>query len=376
MKQNHTKKNNEHFLDKLNAFIKNEISPNIDMWEKKESYPQKLHQKAASYGLFQKPYESLTEDQDPEHVSILCDKLCRHGSQGLAVALTSFFPVLSILHKHRSHDFCASVIKQVLTGKAIISLAVTEPHAGSDINAINTKIQPSQKRMVINGEKSLICNADKAKYLLILTKHLGELSLVLFEKPAGIESTRMPTLGWKSLPVNHLRFCNSSTNNFYILGVKNNCKKELYQSFNYERLNMATLACASAKSAFNQAVKHAKQRSSFGKPLIKHQVIRHKLSMMKANVIAMSTLLQEAIKKKSKLFESTSYFIPIVKNFCVQTSQQVIDDALQIIGGQACVQGHAVERLYRDSRILRIGGGTDEMMNEIIAHGIENETKN
>lgn len=359
------------FSDEVKYFSLRYIQPYLNDWEKKKDYPADLHQRAAAAGLFKRPFSAMINDNDLSYLVLLNSQIVRHASQGVAVSLTAFFPILAILHQQAHQAFCQSALEQLLSGEAIVSFAVTEPEAGSDVTKIQTSLTvDSDGGAYLDGSKSFVCNADKASHWVIAVQYKGEFALILAERPDAADVVPVDMIGWRSLPVCDVMFEKTRLNNFSILGQGNQAKKLLFTAFNYERLNLSSMAITSAYVAYEEALKYAKARKCFGKELIKHQHIKYRLAVMHVKLEAIQSLFDKVIEReKSGIFCVDS--IPVVKYLSARYCGEIVDEAFQLLAGKACIQGGVLERLYRDVRILRIGGGTDEMMLEVIAKSIE-----
>ncbi len=369
------------FKQKLNAdeemyrlnvehFIQNEISTHIDDWEMKGDYPASLYKKASDYKLFKIAYENMINNNNLIYVAILNSELTKKASQAIAVALTSPFPILYALHHYGKDLYSQQIITKVLSGDSIIAFGVTEKNAGSDFNQLNSSLIIEDSKAILNGKKFLICNAPHASHLLMTVKVNHHLALCLLEKPADIKIEENKTIGWHALPVTNLYFKNCILNHFTMIGNSSTAKNILFEIFNLERLNMAIIASASAYKAYHHALSYAKSRNTFGKNLIEHQVIKHKLAQMKIKLAAGLSLLNNILFDKNNF---SSFNIAIVKKFTTECCDFIVDEAVQILGGHALSKNLSMERLYRDSRILRIAAGSDEMMLEIIGKYISSQ---
>ena len=363
--------NEINFKRKVTLFVLNEISPYIKEWESQGWHPKSIYKKAADHHLFLLAFKKMITENDVSYITLLSNALCQHASQAMAVALTSFFPILFVLHKHKKYPYCQEVIEGVLSGEFIISLAVTEPKAGSDINMIAAKFC-NKASATLQGKKIFICNALHATHFLVAAQHENRLALILMNKPKEIKVVSIKMLGWNALPVTEIDFLNCPLDSFIMLGEGRVAKAMLYEVFNYERLNMAVIARASAEISYTEAMVHAKNRFSFGKSLIEHQTIKHTLAIMKIKLEAINHFMDSVMLSKNNNTLSHSD-VPMLKYFATTLCCEIVDQALQVLGGYGCIANDTVERLYRDSRILRIGGGTDEMMLEIIGCAIEHQ---
>ena len=352
------------------------LKPNVNDWEKHRVFPLEIYYRIANSGLFSMIYQKSILENNPSYVSIMTYELAKTGSQAISVAFTAFFAVLYGLNKHAKCSSIDSAIDGILSGKNILALAITEPSAGSYLKNINTTINfnHSDDSITLNGRKTFICNADYATHILVAAKNNGKMQLVLIEKTEAVKTERISILGWHALNVSEITFDNVIIQKYQLIGEADDSSRILFDMLNRERLNLAVIACATSKLAYEKAVQHTKKRVTFGKNLIKHQSIKHKLANMLIKIKVCENFVCKVIKDIKE--ENLSIIdIAIAKNNSVECCNYVTNSTLQILGGYGCIQNSLVETAYRDSRILNIGGGTDEMMLEVIAANIEKSIK-
>jgi len=246
------------------------------------------------------------------------------------------------------------VVPQVLSGEKISALAITEPGGGSDVANLQTRAVRDGDFYRVSGSKTFITSGVRADYYTVAVR-TGEpgfagISLLLIEKgmPGFTVGRQLKKMGWWASDTAELFFDDCRVPAGNLIGGENMGFACIMGNFQSERLALALMANMTAQLALEESLKWARAREAFGKPIGKFQVIKHRLAEMAAG--------QSVIKE-----------ISMAKNFATDTADRIVNDAVQILGGLGYMRESLVERLYRDNRILSIGGGTREVMNEIIS---------
>jgi acyl-CoA dehydrogenase len=263
------------------------------------------------------------------------------------------------------------LVPAVLTGEKICALAITEPNAGSDVGGIQTKAVREGVSYRVNGRKTFITSGARADILTCAVRTGGPgphgISLLVVESDTpGFAVTRvLKKMGWWASDTAELVFedCRVPAEN--LLGEEGQGFYGIMANFQMERLQLALLANVTAQLALEESLKYAKQREAFGRALEGFQVTRHKLVDM-ATLVEASREFTYRVAAKIDAGLNPVKEISMAKNFACQVSDRVTYDAVQIHGGYGTMREYLVERLYRDNRILSIGGGTQEIMKEII----------
>ncbi|WP_162144628.1 acyl-CoA dehydrogenase family protein [Photobacterium halotolerans] len=363
------------FVTELNRFADHYIKPYIVQWEAAGEYPQELHSMAGSEGILRLGHSDRDRlFRDTDSAVALVEILTAGGSQGLTMGLASYLVSLSALHQHNDGRFDA-VIEQVLDGEATISLAITEPQAGSDIAAITTQALPSaqQDEYLITGEKSYICGGLRASYFVVLAKYgdretgQQEMGLFLVERePGTMSGERIPTLGWQCLDVSGVRLEMARGR---LIADSQACFGTLKMMLKRERVNLAVMANSDARSLLDDSLIFAHKRQVHGAPLHNKQAILHHLAEMQLQISATSALVAQSVAAL-RAGHLTDEAACVTKVNATRALDLVSSLAVQIFGARGCERGYLPERVFRDAKILSLGGGTTEVLLNIIGKSL------
>jgi len=262
-----------------------------------------------------------------------------------------------------------------LAGNKIAALAITEPNAGSDVAKIKTRAVRNGDHYIVNGSKTFITSGTRANFLTTAVRTGGEghkgVSLLVIDSstPGFTVAKKIKKMGWLCSDTAELSFedCRVPVEN--LLGKEGDGFKGIMLNFQNERLTLSVEAHATAQLALEESIKYAKAREAFGTTLTGFQVIRHKLVDMATKVEAAKLFNYRVAAMMEARIDATRE-VSMAKNFACEVCDKVVFDAVQIHGGYGFAREYLVERLYRDSRVLSIGGGTTEIMKEIISRTI------
>jgi len=269
----------------------------------------------------------------------------------------------------------ARFVKPVIQGEKIAALAITEPEGGSDVAGLKTTAARQADEYVVNGSKTFITSGCRADQITCAVRTGGPgthgISLLIIESntPGYSVSGKLKKTGWWPSDTGQIFFDNCRVPAANLIGQENEGFYAIMENFQSERLQMAVMANMTSQIALEESINYAKQREAFGKPIAGFQVMRHKIVDM-ATRVAVSREFTYRVAAKIDAGLSQIKEISMAKNFACSVSDNVTYDAVQIFGGYGFMRGYAVERLYRDNRVLSIGGGTTEIMKEIIAKHI------
>ena len=361
--------------DSVRRFVEREILPDIDAWEEAESFPRELYLKAGAAGLLGIGYpEALGGSHEGDLFAKIAasEELMRCGSGGLVAGLGSLDIGLPPIVKWARPEVRDRVVPQVLRGEKISALAVTEPGGGSDVANLQTRAVRDGDYYRVSGSKTFITSGVRADYYTVAVRTgapgFGGISLLLIEKgtPGFTVGRQLKKMGWWASDTAELFFddCRVPVGN--LIGAENMGFACIMGNFQSERLALALMANMTAQLALEESLKWAKEREAFGKPIGKFQVIKHRLAEM-ATALEVSREFTYRQAAKMAAGQSVIKEISMAKNFATDTSDRITNEAVQILGGLGYMRESLVERLYRDNRILSIGGGTREVMNEIIS---------
>ena len=359
-------------------FVDQAVLPHIAEWEEAGTFPRELYKQAADIGLLGIGHPEEVGGAGEKDVFLkvaVSEELMRSTSGGFVASLGSLDIGLPPVWRVGSEAIKDKVIPGVLAGEKIVSLAITEPSGGSDVANLKTRAVKDGDHYVVNGAKTFITSGTRADYYTVAVR-TGEpgfmgVSLLLVEKgtPGFSVGRNLKKMGWWASDTAELFFedCRVPVTN--LLGPENSGFSTIMMNFQAERLSLAIMAYMTAQMALEQCLEYAKVRETFGKPLSKHQVIRHKLAEMATRVDVAREYTYRGAARMAAGKESIRE-VSMAKNMATSACDYVTHEAVQIFGGMGYMRESVVERLYRDSRILSIGGGTHEIMNEIICKQI------
>ena len=361
--------------DSVRRFVEREILPDIDQWEEAEGFPRELYLKAGAAGILGIGYpEALGGSHEGDLFAKVAasEELMRCGSGGLVAGLGSLDIGLPPILKWARPDVRERVVPQVLAGEKISALAVTEPGGGSDVANLQTRAVRDGDFYRVSGSKTFITSGVRADFYTVAVR-TGEpgfagISLLLIEKgtPGFTVGRPLKKMGWWASDTAELFFDDCRVPAANLIGAENMGFACIMGNFQSERLALALMANMTAQLALEESLKWAREREAFGKPIGKFQVIKHRLAEM-ATALEVSREFTYRQAAKMAAGQSVIKEISMAKNFATDTADRIVNDAVQILGGLGYMRESLVERLYRDNRILSIGGGTREVMNEIIS---------
>ncbi len=359
----------------VRKFVATHITPNIREWEEAGTFPRELYRLAGDAGIlglnYPESYGGVGEGDVFMKVAAT-EELMRSGSGGLVASLGSLDIALPTIAKWGSDALKQRVIPEVISGHKIAALAITEPSGGSDVASIKTRAVSEGDFYRVSGSKTFITSGIRADYYTVAVRTGGDgyggLSLLLMEKGMAGFTTGQPLkkMGWWSSDTAELFFDDVMVPKSNLIGAENMGFFAIMTNFQMERLNLAVMANMTAQLALEECLRYVHERSAFGKPLSKMQVIRHKIAEMATQVEA-SREFNYRVAARIQAGIPAVTEVSMAKNFATRTSDFVTYEATQIFGGMGFMRESLVERLYRDNRILSIGGGTHEIMNEVIA---------
>jgi acyl-CoA dehydrogenase len=354
--------------------IKKEVLPNIDEWEETGEFPTDMYRLFGDLGFLGVGYseEIGGTGGDVFDTIVVCEELMRSGSGGFAASIGSLNIALPpIVHKGTSEQK-ERFVRPVLEGKRIAALGITEPSGGSDVASIQTTAVRDGNQYVVNGSKTFITSGIRADQLTCAVR-TGEpgahgISFLVIEKDTEGYSLGKPLkkTGWWASDTAEIFFDNCRVPVTNRVGEENQGFYTIMENFQMERLQLSVMANMTAQMALDEAIQYTKERNAFGKPLQGFQITRHRLAEM-ATLVEISREYTYRVASKINAGINQVKEISMAKNFACSVSDRVTYDAVQLFGGYGFMRGFLVERLYRDNRILSIGGGTTEIMKEIIS---------
>ena len=360
----------------VRRFVQTEISPYIDQWEEQGEVPLSLWPKAAEIGLLQLGYPEefggVSEGIDIFHSMIASEELAQCGATGITASLTIHNIGLPPVANFASQAIKQMVVPPVLNGTRRISLGITEPGAGSDVASLTTTAKKEGEHYIVNGSKTFISGGMRADWLTTAVRTGGDgaggISLLLIPMDAkGVSRTKLDKKqGWWCSDTATIYCDNVVVPKENLIGEENQGFLPIVSNFNGERLGIASLALAAAKVCLEEAAQWAEERKTFGKPLAKHQVIRHKFAEMYKRINA-TQAYRDICAWQQEQGSLKVQDISMLKVQATETMEFCAREAMQILGGIGYMRESRTERLYREVRVLAIGGGSEEIMRDLTA---------
>ncbi|KAB1138812.1 acyl-CoA dehydrogenase [Micromonospora sp. AMSO12t] len=360
------------------AFVTREVLPHLDGWERAGEIPRELHATAAKLGLLGIGFPESVGGSGGDLLDsvIVTEEIIRSGgSSGLIAALFTHGIALPHIVASGDAELIDRYVRPTLAGSIIGALAITEPDGGSDVASIRSHAQRDGDHYVVNGSKTYITSGVRADFVTTavctLPPGTGALTLLVIDKgtPGFTVGRRLEKLGWHCSDTAELSFVDVRVPVTNRVGAEDTAFLAIMQNFAAERLSLATQAYAIAQRSVELAVRWCRDRSTFGRPLASRQLIRHRLAEMHTRTEAARAYVHQ-VAARVAAGEPVVTEVAMAKNVAVAACAEVVDQALQLHGGYGYLRDAEVERHYRDARILGIGGGTTEIMNEIIAKGM------
>ena len=360
----------------VRRFVDTELAPRARAWEDDRWFPNSVFEQLADLGWLglKYPEEYGGEGGDHVHDAVLAEELGRCGSGGLAAGIGAHIGIATPpIWKFGTEEQKQRWLRPAVRAEKIAALGITEPDAGSDVASIRTTARQVDGGYVVNGSKTFITNGVRADFVVTAVKTTGDgghhgISFVVVEK--GMDgftvSRRLDKMGWHASDTAELAFADVFVPVENLLGGENQGFYLIMANFQWERLLMSLGAVGAMQRLLETTLAYAKERSAFGRPIAGHQAIRHKIADMAVKLERSRAVTYNALR----LFAAGHDAIREVTAAKLVTQRdcfEVADDAVQIHGGAGYMREYDVERAARDARLGPIGGGTDEIMREILA---------
>ncbi|MFT4575600.1 MAG: acyl-CoA dehydrogenase [Polaribacter sp.] len=365
----------EAFRISFRDFLQKEAVPHIDKWEKTGTIDRFIWKKFGEMGYFglNSPEEYGGLNLDLFYTVIFLEELQKINSGGFAAAMWAH-AYLAMTHLTKEGD--DRIKKEYLTpsieGEKIGCLCITEPFAGSDVAGMRTTAVKKGDTYVLNGSKTFITNGVYSDYLIVAAKtnpedkYNGMSIFVVDRTTPGISSIKLDKLGWRASDTGEIAFDNVVIPVENLMGEEGKGFPYIMQHFALERLIMGINAHARAEYAVDYAVNYLSERQAFGKSLDKFQALRHKVAEM-ASEVEMCKEFNYSVAKRLNDGQYVVKEASMSKLLSTKMADSVIYDSLQMLGGYGYMEDYPLARLLRDSRLGPIGGGTSEILKEIIA---------
>jgi len=357
----------------VRGFVERELSPHIEAWEEAGEFPRSLYAKAGELGLlglgFPEQFGGTPTDAFAK--LLIAEELTRPGSGGLVAGLMSHGIGLPPIVALGSAELKQRIVAQVLAGEAISALAISEPSGGSDVANLQTVARREGDHYIVDGSKTFITSGMRADWITTAVRTGGPgmqgISLLAIPGDApGLTRTKLDKMGWWCSDTATLYFDACKVPVANLIGPEHGGFMGIMVNFNGERMMLAAMALGFARVCLNEALAWARDRKTFGKPLVHHQVVRHKLVDMATSIRALECVLDDLAWRLDR-GEVPIAEVCMAKNLGTQCVELCAKQAVQILGGAGYIRGVKSERIYRETKVLSIGGGAEEIMKELAA---------
>jgi acyl-CoA dehydrogenase len=367
------KEEHEEVCESVGGVLDREFAPHAQKWESERWFPDDVFPKLAAQGLLGLKYPSELGGQggDYLHEAVLVEELARIGSGGTAAGIGAHTniatpPVWKFGTDEQKQRYLVPAIK----GEKIGALGITEPDAGSDVASLRTKATPCDGGWVVSGEKTYITNGVRAHFIVTAVKTTEEgghngISFLIIDRQEGVSSSKLEKLGWHASDTATISFDEVFVPAENLLGELHGGFKLIMANFQWERLAMALGTVGAMQLAYERTAEYAKERTAFGRPISKHQAIRHKLADLATSAYTARCVTYDALRRFHEGQEPLKE-VTMAKLLTQRASFELMDECLQIHGGMGYMGEHWAQRAARDARLGPIGGGSDEIMREIL----------
>jgi acyl-CoA dehydrogenase len=364
----------EDFRQVVRRFIETELRPHAQAWEDDEWFPDDVFTSLAAQGYLGLKYPERYGGSDGGYLAdaVFTEELARCGSGGLAAGIGAHIGIATPpVWKFGTEDQKERYLAPAIRGEKIAALGITEPGAGSDVASLRTKAQRVDGGFVVSGEKTYITNGVRADFIVTAVKtteqggHHG-ISFLIVDRGEGVVSSKLSKLGWHASDTATIAYEDVFVPEENLLGREHEGFALIMANFQWERLLMALGAVGAMTAAIERTTAYAQERHAFGRPLTGHQALRHRLADLHTTAHTGRCLTYDALRRFVQ-GENAVQEVTMAKLFTQRASFDVMDACLQLHGGAGYMREYEIERMARDARLGPIGGGTDEIMREILA---------
>ena len=361
------------FRETIRNFVDKEIRPFAHEWDEAGHVPWELHEKLGALGIFgfgiDEEYGGLGFDC-PFMRAIVSEEMGKCGFGGVPAAIGGRGISLDPIQKMAAPEIRDRVLKDIVEGRKGSSLCITEPSGGSDVARLKTTAKRDGNHFVINGSKTFITGGMQSDYFVVGARTGGpgltgiSLFFVEADRPGFTRTALKKKMGWWASDQATLYFDDVRVPATNLMGQEDYGFIAIMNNFNNERLTIIAWCLGMMKAALEDSIDWAKERETFGKPLIKHQVIRHKIADMSAKIDAVEALIN-MICWNMEQGDTPIAELSKAKFFATKSLEFVASEAMQILGGAGYLRGCRVECIYREVKVLAIGGGSEEIMRDL-----------
>ena len=363
------------FRASFKDFLQKEVVPHIEKWEQTGTIERFIWKKFGEMGYFglSTPHEYGGLDLDLFYTVIFLEELQKINSGGFAAAIWAHeYLAMTHLNKEANEAIKQKYLLPSVEGEMIGCLCITEPFGGSDVAGIRSTAIKNGDHYILNGSKTFITNGVYSDYLIVAAKtdssdkYKGISIFVMDRDLPGISATKLDKLGWRASDTAEIAFDNVVIPAENLMGEENLGFPYIMQHFALERLIMGVNAHARSEWALDYAIGYMKERTAFGKPISKFQALRHKVADL-ASEVEMAKTFNYVTAKRLDDGEYVVKEATMSKLLSTKIADQVAYDCVQLLGGYGYMEEYPLARNLRDSRLGPIGGGTSEILREIIS---------
>ncbi len=363
------------FRESLRSFLEKEVLPNIDQWEEQQRIPRDVWTKMGDLGFLglSFPEEYGGANLDFFYDVIFCEEVARCYSGGFMITqLVVQYMSGPYIVKYGSDRLKEKYLPDLISGELLSCIGISEPGAGSDVANIQTTAKKEGDHYIVNGSKTFITNGVYGDCVVSVVKTdpsagpAGVSLLVIDLDAEGITKTKLKKLGWHASDTAELGFDNVKVPAENLIGVEGQGFYYLMGGLQLERLSAAASACAGCEHVLAYALQYMSERHAFGRPINKFQVLRHRVAQLASEIEATKQFVYHCCR----MHDDAQYAVKecsMAKLLATELSDKVMTQCLQFFGGYGFMEEYKVARAFRDSRVGTIGGGSSEIMREIIA---------
>jgi acyl-CoA dehydrogenase len=365
----------EELRESIRGFVASELAPHVTEWEKSQHFPDEVFTKLAAQGFLGLKFpESLGgQGGDYLHEAVFVEELAGCGSGGLAAGIGAHCEIASTpVFTFGTADQHDRYLRPAIAGEKVAALAITEPGAGSDVASLRTTATKVDGGWTVSGEKTFITGGVRAGFYVTAVRTRpegghGGISFLIVDQQDAITASPLEKLGWHASDTAIVSFNEAFVPDENLLGELHGGFKLIMANFAWERLTMALGSVAAMSRVLNATIDYTKQREAFDRPLTGFQVTRHKLADMRASVHLARCVTYDALNRFITGDPGTTEAVVIAKLHTQRAAFELTDAAVQLHGGAGYMAEVGIERAFRDARLGPIGGGTDEIMREILS---------
>ena len=361
--------------DSIRRFVEAELRPHAREWEDARWFPNEVFTRMGELGFLglKYPEEHGGQGGDFLHDAVLTEELSRCGSGGVAAGIGAHIGIATPpIWKFGTDDQKRRYLAPAIRGERIAALGITEPDTGSDVAAIKTRAKRVEGGWAVSGSKMFITNGVRADFVVTAVKttdaggHGGISFLIVDTDQPGYEASKIEKMGWHASDTALISLDEAFVPEENLLGDENEGFKLIMANFQWERLLMSLGAVSAMQVTFDRTVAFVAERHAFGRPIGSFQALRHRLADHATTIHAARTVTYDALARFAT-GEQVVKEVTMAKLITQRSAFDLIDDCLQMHGGAGYMAEYELERAARDSRLGPIGGGTDEIMREILA---------